>query len=212
MANCEWRIEQRRRRGGVRINRKALIADMAEKLLDAAGLKSRIATMARALAAMVTDPDATAMIGIRTRGALLAQRIHKIFTLEYEWAMPVGILDITLYRDDLSQLGAFPLVRKTHLDFDLTGRLILLIDDVLYTGRTVRSALDEIVDFGRPQAVRLAVLVDRGGREYPIQPDYAALTVQTDPSHVVKVCLNEVDGEEKVLLAPRPFLPPEGPM
>ena len=184
---------------------------MAEELLDARALHGKIVEMAHALAAMVSDPERTAIIGIRTRGAILAQRIHKIFALEHEWNMPVGILDITLYRDDLSQLGSFPLVRKTHLDFDVTGRLVLLVDDVLYTGRTARSAMDEIVDFGRPRAIKLGVLVDRGGREYPIQPDCAALTIQTDPSHVVKVCLVEVDGEEKVLLAPRPAPPPEGP-
>lgn len=181
---------------------------MGEQLLSAEELKSHIAAMAQTLAALVSDPAEAVIIGIRTRGALLAQRIHKILALEREWMLPVGILDITLYRDDLSQLASHPLVRKTQLDFDVTGKLILLIDDVIYTGRTIRSAIDEIIDFGRPKAIRLAVLVDRGGREYPIQPDITALTVQTTPHHVVKVMLNEVDGEEKVILAERPELPP----
>ena len=181
---------------------------MGEQLMNAEELKASIAAMARAMAAMVGDPAEVAILGIRTRGALLAQRIHKILALEREWMLPVGILDITLYRDDLSQLASYPLVRKTQLDFDITGKLVLLIDDVIYTGRTIRSAIDEIIDFGRPKAIRLAVLVDRGGREYPIQPDYTALTVQTEPQNVVKVTMNEIDGEDKVILTPRPFLPP----
>lgn len=179
---------------------------MGEQLLSADELKSNIAAMANALAAMALDPTQVAIIGIRTRGALLAQRIHKILAVEREWMLPVDILDITLYRDDLSQLASHPLVRKTQLDFDVTGKTILLVDDVLYTGRTIRSAIDEIIDFGRPRAIRLAVLVDRGGREYPIQPDYAAFNVQTTPQQVVKVFLNEIDGEDKVVLAQRPPL------
>lgn len=181
---------------------------MGEQLMSAEELKVSLARMAEALAAMITNPEEVAILGIRTRGALIAQRIHKILALEREWDLPVGILDITLYRDDLSQLASHPLVRRTQLDFNVTGKLILLIDDVIYTGRTIRSAIDEIIDFGRPKAIRLGVLVDRGGREYPIQPDYAALTVQTNADHVVKVYLNEVDGEDKVVLAQRPLLPP----
>lgn len=177
---------------------------MGEQLLSADELKTNIAAMADALAAMAPDPAQAAIIGIRTRGALLAQRIHKILAVEREWMIPVGLLDITLYRDDLSQLASHPLVRKTQLDFDVTGKTILLVDDVLYTGRTIRSAIDEIIDFGRPRAIRLAVLVDRGGREYPIQPDYSALTVQTNPQQVIRVFLNEIDGEDKVMLAQRP--------
>lgn len=180
---------------------------MGEQLMSAEELKSNLAAMAQSLAAMITDPAEAVILGIRTRGALIAQRIHKILALEREWMLPVGILDITLYRDDLSQLASHPLVRKTQLDFDVTGKMILLIDDVIYTGRTIRSAIDEIIDFGRPKAIRLAVLVDRGGREYPIQPDIAALTVQTTTQQTVKVFLNEIDGEEKVVLTQRPILP-----
>ena len=181
---------------------------MDEQLMNATELKKSLSVMVEALAAMIVNPDETVIIGIRTRGALLAQRIHKILALEHEWNLPVGILDITLYRDDLSQLASHPLVRKTHLDFNVTGKLVLLIDDVIYTGRTIRSAIDEIIDFGRPRAIRLGALVDRGGREYPIQPDYTALTVKANDSQVVKVYLAEIDGEDKVVLAPRPPLPP----
>lgn len=181
---------------------------MSEQLMSAEELKGHIAIMAQSLAAMVGNPEEAAIIGIRTRGALLAQRIHKILALEREWDLPVGILDITLYRDDLSQLASYPLVRKTQLDFNVNGKLILLVDDVLYTGRTIRSAIDEIVDFGRPKAIRLGVLVDRGGREYPIQADYAATTVHAASDQVVKVMLSEVDGDERVILTQRPNLPP----
>jgi pyrimidine operon attenuation protein/uracil phosphoribosyltransferase len=181
---------------------------MGEQLMNAEELAANLATMAASLAAMISNPEEAAIIGIRTRGAIIAQRIHRILALEHEWDLPVGILDITLYRDDLSQLASFPLVRKTQLDFDVSGKLILLIDDVLYTGRTIRSAIDEIIDFGRPKAIRLAVLVDRGGREYPIQPDIAALTIESHADQFVKVYLNEIDGEDRVMLAQRPLLPP----
>lgn len=181
---------------------------MGEQLMNAEELAASLAAMTNSLAAMISNPEEVAIVGIRTRGAFIAQRIHKILALEHEWDLPVGVLDITLYRDDLSQLASFPLVRKTQLDFDVSGKLILLIDDVLYTGRTIRSAIDEIIDFGRPKAIRLAVLVDRGGREYPIQPDYAAQTIESHADQVVKVSLNEVDGEDRVTLAQRPLLPP----
>lgn len=178
---------------------------MATELLNAEALGGKLHDMARALAAMVGgEPGAAALIGVRTRGAILAQRLQKLLADEHGLDIPVGVLDITLYRDDLSTLDVHPIVRHTHLDFDVTGRLVLLIDDVLYTGRTVRSAMDEIVDFGRPRAIRLAVIVDRGGREYPIQADYAAVTVQTTDREAVKVCLDEVDGEEKVILTSCP--------
>ncbi len=174
---------------------------MFKELLNAQGLGAKLRDMARALADMAgREPQAAALIGIRTRGVILAQRLQKILAAEHGLNLPLGILDITLYRDDLSTLDTHPIVRHTHLDFDLTGRLVILIDDVLYTGRTVRSAMDEIVDFGRPRAIRLAVMVDRDGREYPIQADYAAIRVETTAHDLVKVCLDEVDGEEKVIL------------
>jgi pyrimidine operon attenuation protein/uracil phosphoribosyltransferase len=180
---------------------------MARELLNGAELHERLEEMAQTLAAMVDDPARAAIMGIRTRGGILAQRLQKILAERHGLDLPLGILDITLYRDDLSTLDTHPIVRKTHLDFDITGRLVLLVDDVLYTGRTVRSAMDAIVDFGRPRAIRLAVMVDRGGREYPIQPDYAALAVQTGEDETVRVYLEEVDGEEKIILTAQPTLP-----
>lgn len=177
---------------------------MTDLLLNSDDLKKRLAVMAEEISRLVPDPDEAAIIGIRTRGAVLAKRIHKILALEHEWNLPLGILDITLYRDDLSQLASHPLVHKTHLDFDVTNRTIILIDDVLYTGRTIRSAIDEIIDFGRPKAIRLAVLVDRGGREYPIQADYAAMKIDIPNSRVVHVLVDEIDGDEKLIVTDRP--------
>ena len=179
---------------------------MTDLLLNAQELKERIALMAEEVSRLVPDPDEAAIIGIRTRGAILAKRVHKILALEHEWNLPLGILDITLYRDDLSQLASHPLVHKTQLDFDVNNRTIILIDDVLYTGRTIRSAIDEIIDFGRPKAIRLAALVDRGGREYPIQADYAAMKMDIPSTRVVKVAMEEVDGEENVVVTDRPDL------
>lgn len=178
----------------------------ATVLLDAAGLAAKIDELAAGLAAFVEDPDRAALVGIRTRGATLAARVHEAILKKRGWDLPLGSLDITLYRDDLSTLAPNPLVGRTDLDFNLEETTVLLVDDVIFTGRTVRSALDELVDFGRPRAIRLGVLVDRGHREYPIRADFAALTVETVLSQVVKVCLTENDGRDEVLLAERSSL------
>jgi pyrimidine operon attenuation protein/uracil phosphoribosyltransferase len=175
-----------------------------QSLMTGEALSLQIAAMADGLAALAGEnPEGIALIGILRRGALLARRLQGLLAERRGWRLPLGILDITLYRDDLSQLAANPLVRKTQLDFDVTGRTILLVDDVIYTGRTIRCALSEILDFGRPRAIRLAVLVDRGGRELPIQPEWAALRMEIPESQVVKVMLTELDGRDQVILADR---------
>ena len=139
------------------------------------------------------------IVGIRRRGVELARRIQR--KLQGSGGeIPFGTLDITLYRDDLSTVSVQPVVQRTELLLDLTGRDILLVDDVLYTGRTIRSALSELVDFGRPRRVRLLVLIDRGHRELPIQPDYTGRFIQTEGRQFVEVRLKEIDGEDKVLL------------
>jgi pyrimidine operon attenuation protein / uracil phosphoribosyltransferase len=146
------------------------------------------------------------LVGIRRRGVPLAERMaDKIADLEGV-RPPVGIVDITLYRDDLSTVGAKPVVNRTELPGDIEGRSIVLIDDVLYTGRTIRAALDQLVDFGRPRRVQLAVLIDRGKehRELPIQADYIGKLVPTKKSEIIKVMLNEFDEEEGVLIVERP--------
>lgn len=138
------------------------------------------------------------LIGIRTRGVFLAERLaQEIFKIE-EKEIPVGTLDITLYRDDLSLVARQPLVLKTEIPFDVSQKKIVLIDDVLYTGRTIRAAMDAIVDLGRPWVIQLAVLVDRGHRELPIRADYIGKNLPTSKKEIVKVKLKEVDGEDRV--------------
>lgn len=149
------------------------------ELLTASGMDDTIRQMTEAVVALVDSPESLVLIGIRTHGVTLAQRVQALLKSQHGWQVPLGILDITLYRDDLAQLAAQPIVRSTHLDFDMEDRVVVLVDDVLYTGRTVRCALDEIMDYGRPRSVRLAVLVDRGLRELPICPDITGLAVQT---------------------------------
>jgi len=139
-----------------------------------------------------------ALIGIRTRGVFLAERLaQEIFKIE-EKEIPVGTLDITLHRDDLSLVTRQLLVLKTEIPFDVSQKKIVLIDDVLYTGRTIRAAMDAIVDLGRPKVIQLAVLIDRGHRELPIRADYIGKNLPTSKKEVVKVKLKEVDGEDKV--------------
>ena len=172
--------------------------------------KSRIMTAAdvnRVMARMATQvvenhPDLgnVLLVGIRRRGVPLAERLAaKIEEME-KTKVATGALDITLYRDDLSTVAERPVVNKTELPRDITGRTIILVDDVLYTGRTIRAALDELIDFGRPCRVELAVLVDRGHRELPIQADYVGKFVQTTDAEIIKVMLPEYDGTEEVLL------------
>jgi pyrimidine operon attenuation protein/uracil phosphoribosyltransferase len=142
--------------------------------------------------------DGLLLIGIQRRGVPLARRIAAAI-LEHEGAVvPVGALDITFYRDDLSLVAQQPIVKGTELPSGIDGRTIVLVDDVLYTGRTIRAAMDALVDFGRPQAIRLAVLVDRGHRELPIRADHVGKNVPTSREELVKVHLEETDGEDVV--------------
>ncbi|MGH9445632.1 MAG: bifunctional pyr operon transcriptional regulator/uracil phosphoribosyltransferase PyrR [Terriglobia bacterium] len=142
-----------------------------------------------------------ALIGIHRRGAPLAQRLAaKIGEIEKTDA-PFGALDITFYRDDLSKASPQPRVKPVPLPFPIEDRIVILVDDVLYTGRTVRAALDALVDYGRPRRVELCVLIDRGHRELPIQANYVGRTVQTSSSEVIEVRLREVDREERVVLS-----------
>ena len=144
------------------------------------------------------------VVGIRTRGEVLAERLVQRLQLHGHRNIARGVLDITLYRDDLSEIGPRPMVRPTHIETDINGKPLILVDDVLFTGRTVRAALDALADFGRPSAVRLAVLVDRGGRELPIQPDYVALVQRDVPmTHRVKVKLTERDGLDEIVIDAR---------
>ncbi|MGE5527592.1 MAG: bifunctional pyr operon transcriptional regulator/uracil phosphoribosyltransferase PyrR [Patescibacteria group bacterium] len=144
------------------------------------------------------------LVGIRTRGVPLAQRLADLIR-EHEGAdVPVGVLDITFYRDDLSLLSPQPVVHRTEIPFHVTGKKIVLVDDVLYTGRTVRAALDALMDLGRPEMIQLAVLIDRGHRELPIRADYAGKNVPTSKREVVHVRLSETDGEDRVVIEELP--------
>ncbi|WP_078664875.1 bifunctional pyr operon transcriptional regulator/uracil phosphoribosyltransferase PyrR [Carboxydocella thermautotrophica] len=141
-----------------------------------------------------------ALIGIRRRGVPLAERLAAKIA-EFEGvALPVGLLDITLYRDDLTTLAQQPVVHKTQVPFQVEGKKIILVDDVLFTGRTARAALDAIIDLGRPRFIQLAVLVDRGHRELPIRADFVGKNVPTSRKEVISVYLQEIDGEDKVVL------------
>ncbi len=151
--------------------------------------------------------DDFAIIGIRRRGVPLARRLCQKIEAVLKRPIPLGILDITLYRDDLTSISDRPMLRETLIDFDINNLTLVLVDDVLYTGRTIRAALDGIVDLGRPKRVQLAVLIDRGHRELPIQADYVGKHVETAENETVEVRLHEEDGEERVILLKRPQLP-----
>ena len=145
-----------------------------------------------------------ALVGIRERGVPLARRIAVELNRISNTDVPTGALDITLYRDDLMRqaVGPQPLVRSTDIPFDIDNRVILLVDDVLYTGRTIRAALDALIDFGRPRAIQLVVLIDRGHRELPIKADYVGKNVPTSRRESIQVRLQEVDGHDEVVIQP----------
>lgn len=163
-----------------------------------------ITKLTGAIAAAFPKDKPLNVIGIRTRGEILAQRLMSQLSAAGFSQIGHGVLDITLYRDDLSEVGPRPLVRPTKIDIAIDARPLLLVDDVLFTGRSIRAALDALADYGRPSAIRLAVLVDRGGRELPIQPDFAALTIpEVPPDHRVNVRLAEHDGKDEITVEPR---------
>lgn len=170
------------------------------RLMDARGIDRALARLGSQILEQNNGTDNLLLIGIRRRGVPLAERIADKIA-QFEGVRPItGQLDITLYRDDLSTVGPSPVVNSTSIPSDVTDTTIVLVDDVLYTGRTVRAALDEIMDFGRPRRVELAVLIDRGHRELPIQADYVGKTVQTSDEEIVKVMLTDYDEEEQVVV------------
>ncbi len=168
------------------------------RILDDERVHRMIDRMAHEIAERQRDLQDLAFIGIRTRGVPLANRLATRLCDLAKKTFPVGTLDITLYRDDLSMVAPQPLLKKTEIDFDLNGRTILLCDDVLYTGRTIRAAMDGIIDLGRPRAMRLAVLIDRGHRELPIEANYVGKSVPTAQRELIQVLLKETDGSDEV--------------
>jgi len=171
-----------------------------KRLMTAEEMDLALARIAAQIVERLAPQGDFAIIGIRRRGVHLANRLCRKVE-EIRRRPPLyGILDITLYRDDLTTVGARPVLRETSIDFDIENRSLVLVDDVLYTGRTIRAALDGLVDLGRPRRVQLAVLIDRGHRELPIQADYVGKYVETADDEIVEVRMSEEDGEERVVL------------
>jgi pyrimidine operon attenuation protein/uracil phosphoribosyltransferase len=170
------------------------------QLMSASEIDRSLVRLAHEILERTENLEKLALIGIRRRGVPLAQRLaRKISELEHR-EIPVGTLDINLYRDDLTTVGAAPVLNATEINFPVTGKDIILTDDVLYTGRTVRAALDALFDQGRPARVQLLALIDRGWRELPIEARYVGRMVQTTANEIIEVKFREVDGVEKVLL------------
>ena len=177
------------------------------KILDGAQMRRIVRRMAGELLESNSGVQDLVLVGIRTRGVPLAEGLAQELERMEGTPVPIGSLDITLYRDDLSTIGPQPVVRESHLPLPLDGCVLVLCDDVLYTGRTVRAALDALLDYGRPRRVQLAVLVDRGHRELPIQADVVGKKVPTSASEVIKVSFASTDGADKVEILDRPEEP-----
>lgn len=174
------------------------------QILDQEGIRRSLTRIAHEIIERNKGIDNLVLIGIRRRGVPLAERLAERIKAIEGRSVPVGILDITLYRDDLTTLAYQPLVRSTEVPFPVSGKTVVLVDDVIYTGRTVRAALDAVIDLGRPRVIQLAVLIDRGHRELPIRADYIGKNVPTSRKELVSVKLKEIDGEEKVIILELP--------
>ncbi len=171
-------------------------------ILNKADIESIIEDTSKTLIKNIPDMNEFAIVGIQTRGVEIATRLRKRLEELSGKTIRSGILDITFYRDDIATRGILPVIKETRIDFNITNTTILLVDDVLFTGRTTKAALETLMSFGRPRAIRLFVLIDRGSRELPIQPDYCGYSLNTTIKDKVKVRLWETDGEEdKVVLS-----------
>ena len=178
------------------------MAEFIEKttVMESEDMRRALERIAREIIERNKGIDDVILVGIRTRGVPIANRLVAAIEQSEGRKPQSGILDITLYRDDLSTLQSQPLVRSTDITTDITGKIVVLVDDVLYTGRTIRAALDALIDLGRPKMIQLAVLIDRGHRELPISADYVGKTVPTSKSEIIAVRLNDIDGEDRVVI------------
>lgn len=171
-----------------------------KSILDAESIERSITRIAHEILEKNKGTDHLTLVGIQTRGVLLARRvqaaIHSITKIE----VPLGILDINLYRDDLTRVSEQPIIRRTEINFNLDNKIVVLVDDVLYTGRTIRCALDALIDFGRPKRIELAVLIDRGHRELPIRADFVGKNIPTSENELVHVHFKESDEKEEVIV------------
>jgi len=174
------------------------------KIIDETGLRRTVTRLAHEIIERNRGTDIIVVVGVRTRGVFLAKRIvEEIERIEGK-KIPLGVLDITMYRDDFRQRLKQPVLQQTDIPFDIDDKNIILVDDVLYTGRTIRAALDALMSFGRPAQIQLAVLVDRGHRELPIKPDYVGKNIPTSIGEEIQVKMKEIDDEDCVLLVESP--------
>jgi pyrimidine operon attenuation protein/uracil phosphoribosyltransferase len=170
------------------------------KILDQEAINRALMRIAHEIIEKNKGTNALCLVGIRNRGVYLAKRLSECIKKIENMDVPVGALDITLYRDDLTLVAAQPVVHKTEIDFDISDKNLVLVDDVLFTGRTIRAALDALIDFGRPKSIQLAVLIDRGHRELPIRADYAGKNIPTAQKETVEVRMEEADGCDEVVI------------
>ncbi|MGO9180517.1 MAG: bifunctional pyr operon transcriptional regulator/uracil phosphoribosyltransferase PyrR [Candidatus Limnocylindrales bacterium] len=172
----------------------------ARQIMTADDVRRAVVRISHEIVEKHGGTDRLALVGVQRRGVPLARRMAEAIELHESVRLPVGALDITFYRDDLSMVAHQPIVKGTDLPFDVSGLTIVIVDDVLYTGRTARAAMDALMDFGRPSAIRLAVLVDRGHRELPIRADHVGKNVPTSRDEVIRVHVVEYDGADEVLI------------
>ncbi|QGP92959.1 Bifunctional protein PyrR [Neomoorella glycerini] len=174
------------------------------RIMDADKLRRALTRIAHEILERNRGTGNLVLIGIRRRGVPLAERLQKLIEEIEGVKVPLGILDITLYRDDLTTLSVQPVIHRTEIPFNISGKKVVLVDDVLFTGRTVRAALDALIDLGRPQNIQLAVIIDRGHRELPIRADYVGKNVPTSRKEEIAVQLEEIDGVDQVLIRELP--------
>jgi pyrimidine operon attenuation protein/uracil phosphoribosyltransferase len=173
---------------------------MTRRLADSKTVNVLVGKLAAQISRHNRGVNDLALVGIKRRGVPLAERLAARLSAGRKAKVQVGAIDITLYRDDLQLVAETPIVRGSEINFDINGKTLVLVDDVVFTGRTIRAALSELLDFGRPEVIRLAVLVDRGHRELPIQPDYAAKVIKTERSDLVDIFLKETDGRDEIVI------------